>query len=94
MAILCGLGIDPSDAYEKYYDRIFEIHMKDESKADADGETIEIGRGVIDIPKFLKILIKDKYSGTVAFEFEKDKEDPLPGVSESVGYVRGALAVI
>ncbi len=87
------LGIDPSDAYEKYYDRIFEIHMKDESKADADGQTIEIGRGVIDIPKFLKTLIKEKYSGTVAFEFEKDKEDPLPGVAESVGYVRGVLAV-
>jgi inosose dehydratase len=88
------LGIDPSEAFEKYHDRIFEIHMKDESKAAADGETIEIGRGVIDIPKFLKTLIKYNYSYTVAFEFEKDKEDPLPGVAESVGYVRGALAVI
>jgi inosose dehydratase len=88
------LGIDPSDAFENYYDRIFEIHMKDESKAAVDGETIEIGRGVIDIPKFLKTLIKYNYAYTVAFEFEKDKEDPLPGVAESVGYVRGALSVI
>jgi inosose dehydratase len=88
------LGIDPSNAYEKYYERIFEIHMKDESKADADGQTIEIGRGVINIPKFLRTLIKFNYNGTVAFEFEKDEKDPLPGVAESVGYVRGVLAVV
>ena len=88
------LGIDPSEPFEKYHDRIFDIHIKDESKATADGETTEIGRGVIDIPKFLKTLIKYNYSETVAFEFEKDKEDPLPGVAESVGYVKGVLAVV
>ena len=88
------LGIDPSDAFEKYSERIFEIHMKDEDKASEDGNTIEIGRGVINIPKFLRTLLKYNYMGTVAFEFEKDKEDPLPGVAESVGYVRGVLSVI
>ncbi len=87
------LGIDPSDAFEKYSERIFEIHMKDEDKASEDGNTIEIGRGVINIPKFLRTLLKYNYKGTVAFEFEKDKEDPLPGVAESVGYVRGVLSV-
>ncbi len=88
------LGIDPSDAFEKYSERIFEIHMKDEDKASEDGNTIEIGRGVINIPKFLKTLLKYNYKGTVTFEFEKDKEDPLPGVAESAGYVRGVLSVI
>ncbi len=87
------LGIDPSDAFEKYSDRIFDIHMKDEDKASEDGNTIEIGRGVINIPKFLRTLLKYNYKGTIAFEFEKDKEDPLPGVAESVGYVKGVLSV-
>jgi inosose dehydratase len=88
------LGIDPSDAFENYHDRVFDIHMKDVTKASPDGSTIEIGRGVINIPKFLRTLLKYNYSATVAFEFEKDKEDPLPGVAESVGYVRGVLAVV
>ena len=88
------LGIDPSDAFEKYHDRIFEIHLKDVSKAAENGNTIEIGRGVIDIPKFLKTLLKYDYSNTVAFEFEKDEKDPLPGIAESVGYVKGVLTLV
>jgi hypothetical protein len=27
----------------------------------------------------------------IAFEYEKDDSDPLPGLSESVGYMRGAI---
>jgi sugar phosphate isomerase/epimerase len=49
---------------------------------------------VIDIPKFLKTLLKIKYSGVVSFEYEKDADDPMPGLAESVGYVRGVLAAI
>jgi inosose dehydratase len=32
------------------------------------------------------------YRGTAAFEYEKDGRDPLPGLAESVGYIRGVLA--
>ncbi len=88
------LGLDPSEPAEKYADRLLDVHIKDVSEATKDGTTIEIGRGVIDIPKFLTTLMKINYSGIVSFEFEKHKEDPLPGVAESVGYVRGALAVM
>ena len=34
------------------------------------------------------------YAGVVSFEYEKDADDPLAGLAESVGYVRGVLAVI
>ena len=88
------LGINPSEAFENYSDRIFDIHMKDVDKAAADGDTVEIGRGVINIPEFLKTIKKYNYTGTAAFEYEKDMEDPLPGVAESVGYVKGVLSVI
>ncbi|MHC4560607.1 MAG: sugar phosphate isomerase/epimerase family protein, partial [Planctomycetota bacterium] len=69
-------------------------HIKDVSKATADGHGVEIGRGIIDIPKFLKMLVKTKYSGIVSFEYEKDADDPMAGLAESVGYVRGVLAAI
>ncbi|MCH7556219.1 MAG: sugar phosphate isomerase/epimerase [Planctomycetes bacterium] len=88
------MGVDPSTETKKCADRIFDIHIKDVSAADAKGHGVEIGRGVIDIPKFLKTLIKIKYSGIVSFEYEKDADDPLAGLAESVGYVRGVLAAI
>ncbi len=39
-------------------------------------------------------LIRIGYSRVVAFEHEKNAEDPLPGLAESVGYVRGVLAAM
>ena len=59
-----------------------------------EGQTLEIGRGVIDIPALLRTLIKIKYARIVSFEYEKDENDPLAGLAESVGYIRGALAAI
>jgi inosose dehydratase len=88
------LGLDPSAEAERFFDRLFDLHVKDVTSATAKGETIEIGRGVIDIPKLLRTLIRLRYTGTLHVEYEKDEKDPLPGVAESVGYLRGALAAL
>jgi len=87
-------GINPSDSALKYADRLLDVHIKDVSAATKEGSTVEIGRGVIDIPQFLGTLLKINYSGIASFEYEKDGKDPLPGVAESVGYVRGVLSVL
>lgn len=87
-------GIDPSESAREFADRLHDVHIKDVTSATQEGTTIEIGRGVIDIPRFLKTLTELDYKGSVSFEFEKDGKDPLPGVAESVGYVRGVLAII
>ncbi|MHC4243174.1 MAG: sugar phosphate isomerase/epimerase family protein [Planctomycetota bacterium] len=88
------IGSDPIASTKKYADRMLDFHIKDVSKATADGHGVEIGRGIIDIPKFLKMLVKIKYSGIVSFEYEKDADDPMAGLAESVGYVKGVLAAI
>jgi inosose dehydratase len=87
-------GVDPSESAKKFSDRLLDVHIKDVTAAAKHGQTIEIGHGVIDIPKFLKTLLELNYQGSVSFEFEKDPDDPLPGVAESVGFVRGVLATI
>jgi sugar phosphate isomerase/epimerase len=87
-------GEDPSVSAERFGDRLLDVHIKDESQASAKGQAVEVGRGVIDIPKFLRTLLKINYMGVVAFEYEKDADDPLPGLAESVGYVKGVLAAI
>ena len=88
------LGLNPSEAASKYKDRLLDVHIKDVTSATSRGSNLEIGRGVIDIPMFLRTLIEIKYSGIVSFEYEKDPRDPMAGLAESVGYVRGVLAGI
>lgn len=90
----CRSGVDPAVSVAKYADRLLDVHVKDVSAAVREGHTVEVGRGVIDIPKFLRTLVKIDYQGIVSFEYEKDENDPLPGLAESVGYVRGVLAAI
>ncbi|MHC4440105.1 MAG: sugar phosphate isomerase/epimerase family protein [Planctomycetota bacterium] len=87
-------GCDPIAETKICGDRLHDVHIKDVSAANKDGHGIEVGRGVIDIPKFLKTLIKMDYDGIVSFEYEKDANDPLAGLAESVGYVKGVLAAI
>lgn len=85
------IGQDPVPMLEKYKDRLYDMHIKDMDKAQPDGKPVEIGRGVIDIPKVIKTLNKINYQGSIAFEYEKDGDDPVPGLAESVGYVRGII---
>lgn len=84
-------GQDPSTDILKYKSRIYDMHIKDVDRADKDGKTIEMGRGIIDIPKVIETLIKIKYSGSCSLEFEKDMSDPLPGIAESIGYFKGVM---
>lgn len=87
-------GSDPIAETKLCGDRLHDVHIKDVSAANKNGHGVEIGRGVIDIPKFLRTLIKMDYDGIVSFEYEKDAKDPLAGLAESVGYVKGVLAAI
>ena len=88
------IGQDPVPMIEKYKDRLYDMHMKDVDKAEHDGTSVEIGRGIIDIPAVIKSLKKINYQGNVAFEYEKDGDDPVPGLAESVGYVRGIIKMV
>jgi inosose dehydratase len=85
-------GQDPSVDILRYKSRIFDLHIKDVDKATKEGKTVEIGRGIIDIPKVVTTLRKIKYSGSCSLEFEKDMDDPLAGIAESIGYFKGVMA--
>ncbi|SEL83358.1 sugar phosphate isomerase/epimerase family protein [Parapedobacter koreensis] len=82
-------GQDPIKDLERYRDRIFDIHLKNVTAATKEGSTCELGRGVIDIPEFVKTLRKVGYAGKCSLEFEKDMKDPLAGLAECVGYFKG-----
>ena len=85
-------GIDPALDAVRFFDRLIDVHIKDVTDDTEKGTTCEMGRGVVDIPFFLRTLIRMRYAGTVSLEYEKDEKDPLPGAAESIGYLRGVLA--
>jgi inosose dehydratase len=84
-------GEDPLEAYRAFYSRILEIHLKDIDAAGAKGTTVEMGRGRIDHLPLLREIARSAYHGFLTFEYEKDGDNPVPGLSESVGYFRGLM---
>jgi inosose dehydratase len=85
-------GEDPIANTELCGDRLHDVHIKDVSAANKDGHGVEIGRGIIDIPRFIRTLVKMKYAGILSLEYEKGPKDPLAGLAESVGHVKGVIA--
>ncbi|HLF35680.1 MAG TPA: sugar phosphate isomerase/epimerase [Cyclobacteriaceae bacterium] len=88
------IGLNPATEAKKYAGRLLDMHIKDVTAATAEGDTAEMGRGVIDLPAFFREITKLGFSGTASFEYEKDENDVLPGLAESVGYTRGILAML
>lgn len=85
---------NPEQDVKDFSDRVYDIHIKDVTAATAGGTTAIIGRGVIDIPSFLKTVVKSGYNGTLALEYEAEADDPLPGMMECFGYTKGVLAML
>lgn len=84
-------GHDPIADLKKYSDRVFDIHMKNTTAATKAGKTGEIGRGIIDIPAFVRMLREVKYTGACSLEYERNMKAPLAGIAESIGYFRGVI---
>lgn len=85
-------GKDPVADLKKYHTRVFDIHIKDVTGTTKLGYSLEIGRGVIDFPAFIKMLRKVGYTGVCSLEHEKDMTNPFMGIAESIGYFRGVIA--
>ena len=79
---------DPLEDLKKYSSRVFDIHLKDVTGNTKKDHAIELGRGKIDFPRFVKLLRKVGYSGSCSLEYEKDMTNPFLGIAESVGYFR------
>jgi sugar phosphate isomerase/epimerase len=87
-------GTDPVAACRECQDRLYDMHVKDlASKTDRESQ-VEVGRGVIDFPSLFRTLIEIRYQGQVGLEYEINAKNPLPGMIESMAYMRGVLAAV
>jgi sugar phosphate isomerase/epimerase len=66
--------------------------MKDLAKADAKDSQVAVGRGIMPVREIFKELAKMRYPGYVDLEYEIHADDPMPGVIESMAYMRGVMA--
>lgn len=85
-------GKDPVADLKKYHSRVFDVHIKDVTGNTKDGYSVEIGRGIIDFPAFVKMLRKVGYTGVCSLEHERNMDNPFLGIAESIGYFRGVIA--
>jgi sugar phosphate isomerase/epimerase len=85
-------GVDPAEAILKCRERLYDLHLKDIHALGERNTPIESGRGILNSKAILAALLRIKYPGLAGFEYEKDAKDPVPGLAESVGYIKGLLA--
>jgi inosose dehydratase len=85
-------GVDPAESIIKCRERLYDVHLKDISALGNRNTPIEGGRGILDLKAILAALLKINYQGLAGFEYEKDGKDPLPGLTETLGYTKGLLA--
>jgi sugar phosphate isomerase/epimerase len=84
-------GVDPVQACRQFRDRLYDMHVKDLAvKTDKDSQ-VEVGRGVLDFPALFRTLLEIGYKGQVGLEYEIKEDNPLPGMIESIAYMRGVL---
>ncbi len=83
-------------AIRQYAPRLHDVHMKDSIAVVGAMKDVpvEVGAGRLDVPGMLRALVGIKYAGVVSFEYEKVAGNPVTGLAESVGYVRGVLAAM
>jgi sugar phosphate isomerase/epimerase len=85
-------GVDVAKAIHEVGPRAFNIHMKDLTSFTEKESQVAVGRGKMPVKKIFQELVAIGYTGFVDLEYEINEKDPMPGVTESIAYMRGVLA--
>jgi sugar phosphate isomerase/epimerase len=85
-------GVDVVKAIHEAGPRVFNIHMKDLASFTDKESQVEVGRGKMPVKKIFQELAAIGYQGFVDLEYEINEKDPMPGVIESLAYMRGVSA--
>src|SRR5438477_10805889 len=85
-------GTDVVEAIKQAGPRVFNVHMKDLTSFTEKESQVEVGQGKMPGKKIFEALMGIGYAGFVDLEYEINEKEPLPGVIESLAYMRGVLA--
>ncbi len=84
-------GFDPVESIRLYGDRLFDVHLKNVSDCTKAGRAQQFPRGKIDMVEIAKALKDVGYAGALEIEYERDFDDNVVGMAESIGYFRGVM---
>ncbi len=84
-------GTDVVEAIHAVGPRLFNMHVKDLASFDSRESQVAVGRGIIPFREMFEALIATRYAGFIDLEYEIHETDPMPGVIESLSYMRGML---
>jgi sugar phosphate isomerase/epimerase len=84
---------NPAQACRECRDRLYDMHVKDLKSTELHSDT-EVGRGIINFPELFRTLLDIGYQGQVGLEYEINAKNPIPGMIESMAYMRGVLAAL
>jgi sugar phosphate isomerase/epimerase len=87
-------GADPVAMVEACGDRLLDLHIKDMKEKKPDSDRVEVGAGVLDIVGLLRALARRRFAGHLALEYEVNPDNPVPGIRESLAYLRGVAATL
>jgi sugar phosphate isomerase/epimerase len=76
---------------KKTHDRLYGMHFKDLDSGNVDAKGLPVGTGVLPIIPLLRTLLHSGYKEEIQLEYEVEPKDPLPGMAESLGFMRGAM---
>ena len=84
-------GTDVVEAIRAVGPRLFNMHMKDLTSFTDKESQVAVGAGQMPAREIFQELIAIRYGGFVDLEYEIKGDDPMPGVIESIAYMRGVL---
>jgi len=85
-------GTDVVEAIHAAGPRLYNMHIKDLASFTEKESQVAVGQGRMPIRDIFEALVKTNYQGWVDLEYEIHGDDPMPGVIESIAYMRGVLA--
>jgi sugar phosphate isomerase/epimerase len=85
-------GTNVVDAIRAAGPRLLDVHIKDLTDFHSKESQVAVGDGIMPVRGIFEALIAIHYKGYVDLEYEVHADDPMPGVTKSIAYMRGVLA--
>lgn len=84
-------GADIVESAEEAGPRLFDVHVKDLTDMLYSDSQVAVGQGKMPIVSLFRQLRQMNYQGGVMLEYEIFPDEPLPGMIESIAYMRGVV---
>lgn len=85
-------GTDPVQAIADAGSRVLDMHAKDLRDFKSVDSQCVVGEGKIPIADVFRQLRATRFAGYVNLEYEIEPDNPLPGMRQSIAYMRGVSA--